>query len=100
MQPTTNLISAEHEGSVTRVNSGMIVIRNSQWSLDFLDSWWNYADRRLYSDQEQFDLLYSALLNHTTSFSSKGNKGKELLVQKLVYRKMDHSLDRIVIMPV
>ena len=33
-------------------------MRNSRWTRSFLQQWWSYADRRLYSDQEQFDLLY------------------------------------------
>ncbi|KAJ1436071.1 hypothetical protein B484DRAFT_263397, partial [Ochromonadaceae sp. CCMP2298] len=52
------LASAEHAGSTTLINSGSLVVRNSRWSRDFLRDWWTHADRRLHSDQEQFDLLY------------------------------------------
>jgi tetratricopeptide (TPR) repeat protein len=55
------LVSAEHAGSSTMINSGAILVRNSAWTRNFLRDWWNYADRSLYSDQEQFDLLYQRL---------------------------------------
>jgi tetratricopeptide (TPR) repeat protein len=55
------LVSAEHAGSSTMINSGAILVRNSAWARNFLRDWWNYADRCLYSDQEQFDLLYQRL---------------------------------------
>jgi tetratricopeptide (TPR) repeat protein len=57
--PTANIIvSAEHAGSTTRMNSGAVLVRNSAWSRTFLWDWWTIADRRMFSDQEQFDLLY------------------------------------------
>jgi hypothetical protein len=34
------------------------VVRNTKWGRQFLNDWWDHADRSLYSDQEQFDLLY------------------------------------------
>lgn len=52
------IMSAEHAGSTTLINSGCIIVRNSRWSRTFLNEWWELADRRLYSDQEQFDLLF------------------------------------------
>lgn len=51
----------EHAGSTTLINSGSILIKNSVWSRSFLKLWWDYEDRRLYSDQEQFDLVYQQL---------------------------------------
>jgi len=54
------LISAEHAGSSTLVNSGTVMIKNSNWARTFLSDWWTFADRRLHSDQEQFDMLYEA----------------------------------------
>ena len=64
------MLSAEHAGSSTLINSGCLLVRNSKWSRNFLRDWWEYADRSLFSDQEQFDLLYesrksSALPNET-----------------------------------
>lgn len=52
------LVSAEHAGSTTMMNSGVIIVRNSLWTRQVLSLWWTFADRRLHSDQEQFDLLY------------------------------------------
>ena len=54
------LISAEHAGSSTLVNSGTVTIRNSNYARKFLSDWWSFADRKMYSDQEQFDLLYQS----------------------------------------
>lgn len=56
------LLSAEHAGSSSLVNSGAVMIRNTEWARSFLKQWWDYGDRRLYSDQEQFDMLYKAKL--------------------------------------
>jgi hypothetical protein len=56
-------ISSEHSGSSTLVNSGAILVRNSAFGRKFLSDWWNFADRKMYSDQEQFDLLYKHSLN-------------------------------------
>lgn len=54
------IISAEHAGSSTLVNSGTVMVRNTRWARQFLSDWWNYGARKLYSDQEQFDLLYES----------------------------------------
>ncbi len=54
------LISAENAGSSTLVNSGSILVKNTLFARRFLHKWWTHADRRLYSDQEQFDMLYKA----------------------------------------
>eukprot|EP01032_Pedospumella_encystans_P016012 gene16012-18287_t len=53
-------VSAEHAGSSTLINSGCIMVRNSEWARTFLSEWWTFVDRRLFSDQEQFDLLYES----------------------------------------
>jgi len=54
------ILSAEHAGSSTLMNSGAVMVKNSEWSRKFLKEWWDYGDRNLFSDQEQFDLLYKA----------------------------------------
>jgi hypothetical protein len=54
------LISAESSGSSTMVNTGAVLVRKSDFSKDFLEKWWGTAeDRIFYSDQEQFDIVYS-----------------------------------------
>ena len=64
------LMSAEHAGSSTLVNSGTIIVKNSEWSRRFLHMWWTYRNRKLYSDQEQFDLLYQSF-DGDTEFREK-----------------------------
>jgi len=54
------LFSAEYSGSTTLVNSGAIIVKNTDFSKMFLKEWWDFADRKYLSDQEQFDLLYKA----------------------------------------
>jgi hypothetical protein len=54
------LMSAEHAGSSTLVNSGTVIVRNTPWTRTFLHTWWTFKNRKLYSDQEQFDLLFKA----------------------------------------
>lgn len=52
--------SSEHAGSTTLINSGAVMVRNSLWTRIFLQDWWNFGNRRLFSDQEQFDMLYES----------------------------------------
>ena len=60
--PNADIIaSAEYVGSTTLINSGTVIVRRTDWARDFVRKWWTYNDRRLYSDQEQFDLLYKSL---------------------------------------
>lgn len=50
------------------MNSGSVLVQNAVWSRQFLRDWWTIADRRLFSDQEQFDMLYQRYMkenNHT-----------------------------------
>lgn len=54
------IISAEHAGSSTLVNSGTVMVRNTRWARQFLSDWWSFGPRKMYSDQEQFDLLYES----------------------------------------
>ena len=75
-------MNIEHAGSSTLVNSGSILIKNSVWARAFLSEWslrtyirtlirmyvyqvvynvrWTFKDRKLFSDQEVFDLLYKS----------------------------------------
>ena len=73
--------SSEHEGSVTRINSGMLIVRNSNWAVKFLNGWWEFENRSLYSDQEQFDLLYNGLLsfNNANQYLLSEHKSNILL---------------------
>jgi hypothetical protein len=84
-------LSAEHGGSSTRVNSGMVVVRNSVWARNFLLAWWTFADRRLYSDQEQFDLLFSAL----ESLANAGGDGSDAL--SLQARHQDPQVEELLL---
>jgi hypothetical protein len=54
------LLSAEHYGSLTSVNSGAMIIKNNAWSRNFLQEWYEFADRHFFCDQDQFDKLYIA----------------------------------------
>lgn len=54
------IISAEHAGSSTLINSGSVLVRNTRWTRRFLSDWWSFRNRKLFSDQEQFDLLYES----------------------------------------
>jgi hypothetical protein len=66
------LVSAEHAGSSTLINSGAILVRNRAWTRKFLHAWWTLAHRRLYSDQEQFDLLYNLPQSKAEALSFAG----------------------------
>lgn len=48
----------EHAGSSTLINSGAVLVANHPMAVDLLSAWWGDADhRKLYSDQESFDML-------------------------------------------
>lgn len=51
--------SAEHAGSTTLINSGTLIVRVSTLAKQILKAWWQFGDRSLFSDQEQFDVLYT-----------------------------------------
>ena len=50
------------------INTGILIIRNTQWARSFLRQWWEIADRNIVCDQEAFDKLYRFYLE--TSISS------------------------------
>jgi hypothetical protein len=52
------IISAETMTENGLVNTGCIIIKNSEWSLKFLSAWWNTTDRSTGMDQHVFDLLW------------------------------------------
>lgn len=56
--------SIEHAGSTTLINSGSVMVRNTAWARDFLSRWWTFANRTMFSDQEQFDMLYKQELDN------------------------------------
>ena len=64
------VISSERHAASGVANTGCFLIRNSQWSRDFLASWWANYDRTEAHDQIMFDRLYKASLpgvkNHVT----------------------------------
>lgn len=68
----------EHAGSTTLINSGAVLIRNSLWSQRFLSLWWTYQSRQFYSDQEQFDLLYSYLSSESQQQLQSSSFAKNL----------------------
>ncbi len=72
MHPQAHLLSsAEHAGSSTLINSGMLIAKNSPFARMFLRAWWEYGERSLFSDQEQFDLLYKHCQDRWTYRNSK-----------------------------
>ena len=40
------------------INSGFFILRNSVWTRNFLDRWWNTVDRTLLCDQDAFETVY------------------------------------------
>jgi hypothetical protein len=64
------IISSERHAATGVANTGCFLIRNSQWSRDFLAHWWENYDRTEAHDQIMFDRLYKASLpgvkNHVT----------------------------------
>ena len=45
------------------INSGMLLLRNTEWTRTFLSRWWNAADRSTVCDQDAFDIVYSQYAN-------------------------------------
>lgn len=52
------IISAERHAETGVANTGSFIMRNSDWSRQFLQDWWNNFDRTLNHDQIFFDKLY------------------------------------------
>ena len=49
------------------INSGFMIFKATEWSLQFLDMWWNISDKDKVSDQGAFSLLW-AKLEHEKSY--------------------------------
>lgn len=47
------------------INTGCMIIRSTNWALQFLDEWWNSTDRVDGMDQHVFDLVYKRRLAHS-----------------------------------
>lgn len=45
------------------INSGFLILRNSAWTRNFLDRWWNTVDRTLLCDQDAFEALYRQIIS-------------------------------------
>ena len=48
------------------INSGFLIIRNTEWSRHFIERWWTSSDRTKVCDQDAFDLLYSQYMKEDT----------------------------------
>ncbi len=59
------IISSEFHAETGVANTGCFIVRNSQWSRDFLQRWWN-SERSYAHDQILFDRLYRSLLPGVT----------------------------------
>jgi hypothetical protein len=70
----------EHSGSSTLINSGSFIVKNSLWGRNFLRQWWSHSDRKLFSDQEQFDLLFSHLMNNASQASKKSISKERIVI--------------------
>ena len=40
------------------INSGFLIVKNTEWSLQFLKEWWSITDRSTVCDQDAFDMVY------------------------------------------
>lgn len=56
------------------INTGAMLVKHSKWSYTLLSTWWTFANRLFYSDQEQFDLLYHYY--RTAAENQTNNKNK------------------------
>ena len=60
--PEANIIISKDMKSATYIsNSGFMIVRNSNWSKDFLDQWWNSYDRKKCCDQNVLTWLYDKM---------------------------------------
>ena len=56
------LISAERHAATGVANTGCMIIKVSEWSLQFFRAWWTNYDRVLDHDQIYFNVLYRSML--------------------------------------
>jgi tetratricopeptide (TPR) repeat protein len=57
----SNLFTAG--GSVNRMNSGVIIVKNTKWTAKFLAHYWDHSNRTKFSDQTVFDFIYLEYLS-------------------------------------
>jgi len=55
------ILSADMADSPTIANTGLIMVRNTHWSREFLRTWWSRYDRRECCDQNALSWLYTDL---------------------------------------
>ena len=55
------IISKDMEKATFISNSGFIIVKNSEWSKDFLEQWWSSYDRRKCCDQNVLTWLYDKM---------------------------------------
>ena len=55
------ILSKDLDGSATIANTGLIMVRNTQWAREFLHKWWSSYDRSKCCDQDALSWLYREL---------------------------------------
>eukprot|EP01041_Mallomonas_annulata_P006414 gene6414-12968_t len=61
LYPSVNIIiSRDKDDSPTIANTGLIIIKNNEWSRNFLSLWWNSYDRSKCCDQNVLTWLYNS----------------------------------------
>lgn len=55
------IISKDMEKATFISNSGFIIVKNSEWSMEFLQQWWSSYDRRKCCDQNVLTWLYDKM---------------------------------------
>ena len=74
-------------------NTGFIICKNEQWTIDFLQSWWNIFDRSKCCDQHAFNWLY----HHTyEELNEMGMQGRSLhgIVDRVYLSQLDIQLQK------
>ena len=61
--PTADIfLSAERHAATGVGNTGCMIVKITEWSLQFFRRWWNNYDRSLNHDQIYFNILYRSML--------------------------------------
>ena len=99
IDPKYDLILAEDIGHHSDMNAGVILIKNTQWSKDFLEQWWKSGEEFTGNDAKELN-IHTLLPQHMEQRGTFGNAlWHDQTCLTLLYRNNKDVRDHIKIIP-